>query len=220
MKMTSCLFFLPFLSSLFALLICFSLPASLFSLISRGLAASFKSRRAQGCGVRALPPPPKKALWGPQGAGPSPGVPHAGAEEGSGDVEEGGGGLRIGAGVPLPCSRSPDTWVSPPPETRLSVRGEIWPGSCPFISPKSRSNLLSQPAQNLAGIARGAGRGEGPVCLKAFNAIKTSGLGAIGTARGRGSPAGWAGGPWGHPLRPHPRLWGRERGCRPSPFAE
>lgn len=110
--------------------------------------------------------------------------------------------------------------MSPPPETRLSVRGEIWPGSCPFISPKSRSNLLSQPAQNLAGIARGAGRGEGPVCLKAFNAIKTSGLGAIGTARGRGSPAGWAGGPWGHPLRPHPRLWGRERGCRPAPSPE
>lgn len=84
MKMTSCLFFLPFLSSLFALLICFSLPASLFSLISRGLAASFKSRRAQGCGVRALPPPKKSPLGTPGCGAVTLGCPMQGQRRGAG----------------------------------------------------------------------------------------------------------------------------------------
>lgn len=96
----------------------------------------------------------------------------------------------------------------------------IWPGSCPFISPKSRSNLLSvcvcPPAPELGEGGTlspprpGEGRGEGAVCFKAFNAIKTSGLGSVGTERspgwGGGTPkvAGGRGG--------RSRVWGRGAG--------
>lgn len=51
------------------------------------------------------------------------------------------------------------------------------------------------------GIAPRAGGGAGPVGLKAFNAIKTSGLGS--QELGAGDPAGWGG---------RPQVWGKGEG--------
>lgn len=93
----SCLFFLPFLSSLFALLICFSLPASLFSLISEGLAASFKSLACnpavpRAAGLGRPPPPPSPSGTPEPGGGVALGCPIQGRETP-------GAGQRRGAGT-------------------------------------------------------------------------------------------------------------------------
>lgn len=164
-------------------------------------------------------------------------VPHGlGGEEPSGDHRCGGGGVCPNRGPRCPAlgvGREPGP-LDPPRmgggggEGKGKGLGLILQGwlsglgfgrvpaplSLPNPTPISLAACPPPPRPKpYQGIVPWAGRGEGPVCLKAFNAIKTSGLGSIGTARSRGRQHPSRTGRGGPDPGAHPRYGAGDRGC-------